>query len=57
MESILSNNTWDLTEFRMVANPLAINGFSRKKKLELNGFIDKFKTSLVAKEFIQKGRC
>jgi hypothetical protein len=48
MDSILSNGTWELSELPFGGKPVGYM-WVFKKKLKLNGTIDKYKARLVAK--------
>jgi hypothetical protein len=53
MDSILSNGTWDLVDRPYGCKPVCCK-WVFKKKLRLDGTIDKYKTRLVAKGYTQK---
>ncbi|CAL9030102.1 unnamed protein product [Prunus brigantina] len=53
VESILQNNTWELTDLPPGTTPIGCKWVFRKK-LKLDGSIDKYKARLVAKGFTQK---
>ena len=53
IESILANNTWELTDLPLGTKPLGCK-WVLKKKLRLDGSIKKYKARLVAKGFRQK---
>jgi hypothetical protein len=53
MESILSNGTWELVDRPYVCKPMGYKWVFRKK-LRLDGTIDKYKTRLMAKGYTQK---
>jgi hypothetical protein len=53
MDSILSNGTWELTERPYGCKPVGCK-WVFKKKLRLDGTIEKYKAQLVAKGYTQK---
>ena len=53
IDSILQNNTWELVDLPRGAKPIGCKWIF-KKKLNLDGSIDKYKARLVAKGFTQK---
>ena len=53
MESLISNRTWKLVDLPQSCKTIGCTWVLRKK-LKLNGSIDKFKARLVAKGFKQK---
>ena len=53
MQSILQNQTWELTDLPPSCKPIGCK-WVFKKKLRPDGFVDKFKARLVAKGFTQK---
>ena len=53
IESILANNTWELTDLPLGTKPLGYK-WVLKKKLRPDGSIEKYKARLVAKGFRQK---
>jgi hypothetical protein len=53
MDSILSNGTWQLSELPFGCKPICCK-WMFKRKLRLNGTIDKYKARLVAKGYNQK---
>ena len=53
VESILQNNTWELTDLPPGTTPIGCKWVFRKK-LKPDGSIDKYKARLVAKGFTQK---
>jgi hypothetical protein len=53
MDSILSNRTWDLVDRPYGCKPVCCK-WVFKKKIRLDGTIDKYKTRLVAKGYTQK---
>ena len=53
MDSILSNGTWELTERPYGCKPVGCK-WVFKKKLRLDGTIEKYKARLVAKDYTQK---
>jgi hypothetical protein len=53
MDSILSNGTWELVDRPYGCKPMGCK-WVFKKKLRLDGTIDKYKTSLMVKGYIQK---
>jgi hypothetical protein len=53
MDSILSDETWELTEQPYGCKSIGCMGVF-KKKLRPNGTIEKYKTRLVAKDYTQK---
>ncbi|CAL2241227.1 unnamed protein product [Prunus armeniaca] len=53
IESILQNNTWELTDLPPGTTPIGCKWVFRKK-LKPDGSIDKYKARLVAKGFTQK---
>jgi hypothetical protein len=53
MDSILSNGTWELVDRPYVCKPMGYK-WVFKKKLRIDGTIDKYKTRFVAKSYTQK---
>ena len=53
MESLISNRTWKLVDLSTGCKTIGCKWVLRKK-LKLDGSIDKFKARLVAKDFKQK---
>jgi hypothetical protein len=53
MDSILYNGTWELTERPYGCKPVGCK-WVFKKKLRLDGTIEKYKARLVAKDYTQK---
>jgi len=53
MDSILSNGTWELTEWPYGCKPVGCK-WVFKKKLRYDGTIEKYKARLVAKSYTQK---
>ena len=53
MDSILYNGTWELTERPYGCKPVGCK-WVFKKKLRLDGTIEKYKVRLVAKDYTQK---
>ena len=53
MESILTNGTWEICDLSVRCKPMGCKWIF-KKKLKLDGTIDKYKARLVAKGFTQK---
>jgi hypothetical protein len=53
MDSILSNETWELSELPFGYKPIGCK-WVFKKKLRPDGTIDKYKTRLVAKDYTQR---
>ena len=53
MDSILGNNTWILADLPPGSKPIGCKWIF-KKKMKVDGTIDKFKARLVAKGFTQK---
>ena len=53
MDSLISNKTWKLVELPQDCKTIVCKWVLRKK-LELDGTIDKFKARLVAKGFKKK---
>ena len=53
IKSLISNRTWKLVDLLLGCKTIGCKWFLRKK-LKLDGSIDKFKTRLVAKGFKQK---
>ena len=53
LESIMSNHTWELVELPPKVKPISCK-WVFKRKLKLNGTIDKYKAHLVAKGYKQK---
>jgi len=50
----MENNTWILTDLSLGCKPVGCKWIF-KKKLWLDGTVDKYKVILVAKDFIQQG--
>jgi hypothetical protein len=50
MDTILSNETWELSELPFGCKPIGCK-WVFKKKLRPDGTIDKYKTRLVAKDY------
>ena len=53
IQSILQNQTWELTDLPLGCKPIGCK-WVFKKKLRPNGSVDKYKARLVAKGFTQK---
>jgi hypothetical protein len=53
MESILTNGTWEICDLSVGCKHVGCKWIF-KKKLKSDGTVDKYKASLVAKEFTQK---
>ena len=53
IESILSNHTWELTNLPPDSKPIGCKWIF-KRKLKLDGSIDKYKARLVVKGYRQK---
>ncbi|KAK0595321.1 hypothetical protein LWI29_005623 [Acer saccharum] len=53
MESIMGNKTWKLVDLPPKSKPIGCK-WILKKKMKVDGTIDKFKARLVAKGFTQK---
>ena len=53
MDSIIGNKTWKLVDLPPGSNPIGCKWIFRKK-MKIDGTIDKFKARLVAKGFKQK---
>jgi hypothetical protein len=53
MDSILTNGTWEICDCPVGCKPVGCKWIF-KKKLKLDGTIDKYKTRPVAKGFTQK---
>ena len=53
MDSIIGNNTWKLVDLPPGSKPIGCKWIF-KKKMKVDGTIDKFKARLVAKGFTQK---
>jgi hypothetical protein len=53
MESLMSNETWEICDCPVGCKPVGCK-WIYKKKLKPNGTIDKFKARLVAKGYTQR---
>lgn len=53
MDSIMSNGTWEIINCPSRCQPIGYE-WTFKNKLKLDGTIEKYKASLVAKGFTQK---
>jgi hypothetical protein len=53
MDSIMGNNTWILVDLPLGSIPIGCKWIF-KRKLKVDGIVEKFKTRLVAKDFKQK---
>ena len=53
LDSIMSNNTWELADFSRGCKPI-FSTWIFKKKLKLDGSIDKYKARLIVRGFTQK---
>ena len=55
MDPIMANKTWEIVDLPPSCKPIDCKGIF-KKKLKIDGTIDKFKVMLVVKSFTQKHR-
>ena len=56
IESILQNHTWELVDLSLGCITIGYKWIF-KRKLKVDGSIDKYKARLVLKGYKQKGRC